>query len=212
MPLIAIFGGRASGLLVVEAVDALRAAGEDVGVAGFLNDDVPPGGAFGGIPVLARFDDWTRVAHDVRLIAAFPSPGCARERYARLRGLDVDDARWIAVVDPRAVVSPRARVMPGAFVAPHAVVEHHAAIGEHCIVRAGAYVSHDVQLGAFAFIGPNATVLGRSRVGEGAHIGANAVVREGIEIGAYALVGIGAVVTADVHPGAVVAGNPARAR
>jgi acetyltransferase EpsM len=212
VPLIAIFGGHASGLLVAESIEAQRAAGADVALAGFLNDDAAVGSRIAGVPVLGPFDGWRLLGEHVRLIAAFPAPGRARERWARLRELGVGDHRWIAVADPRAVISPRAVVAAGAFVAPHAVVEHHATVGSHAVIRAGAYVSHDVALGDFAFVGPNATLLGGSRVGEGAHVGANAVVREGIEVGAYALVGIGAVVAADVSAGAVVVGNPARAR
>jgi UDP-2-acetamido-3-amino-2,3-dideoxy-glucuronate N-acetyltransferase len=43
-----------------------------------------------------------------------------------------------------------------------------------------------------------------------AKVGANVTVLPGVRIGAGALVGAGAVVTADVPPGAVVVGNPAR--
>ncbi len=41
-------------------------------------------------------------------------------------------------------------------------------------------------------------------------IGANATILCGLRIGRGALVGAGSVVTKDVAPGAVVAGNPAR--
>jgi UDP-2-acetamido-3-amino-2,3-dideoxy-glucuronate N-acetyltransferase len=47
-------------------------------------------------------------------------------------------------------------------------------------------------------------------VRHGASIGSGAVIMCGIEIGARAMIGAGAVVTRDVPPGAVVAGNPAR--
>jgi len=47
-------------------------------------------------------------------------------------------------------------------------------------------------------------------VRRGASIGSGAVILCGIEIGARAMVGAGAVVTHDVPPGAVMAGNPAR--
>jgi len=43
-----------------------------------------------------------------------------------------------------------------------------------------------------------------------ASIGSGAVILGGVEIGEGASVGAGAVVTRDVAPGAVVAGNPAR--
>lgn len=56
----------------------------------------------------------------------------------------------------------------------------------------------------------NDTLCGLVR--EGATIGAGARIGPGITIGRYAMVGMGAVVTVDVPPHAVVAGNPARIR
>jgi acetyltransferase-like isoleucine patch superfamily enzyme len=47
-------------------------------------------------------------------------------------------------------------------------------------------------------------------VQQGASIGSNATILCGVTIGAGAMVGAGSVVTHDVPPGAVVAGNPAR--
>ena len=49
-------------------------------------------------------------------------------------------------------------------------------------------------------------------VRRGASIGSGAIIMCGVEIGARAMVGAGAVVTHDVPPDAVVAGNPARVR
>jgi acetyltransferase-like isoleucine patch superfamily enzyme len=48
------------------------------------------------------------------------------------------------------------------------------------------------------------------RVGCDVFIGARAIVLKGVTIGDGAVVGAGAVVAADVPPGALVAGNPAR--
>jgi acetyltransferase-like isoleucine patch superfamily enzyme len=50
----------------------------------------------------------------------------------------------------------------------------------------------------------------RVRVGHDVWIGRSAIVLPGVEIGSGAVVGAGAVVTKDVAPYAVVAGNPAR--
>jgi acetyltransferase-like isoleucine patch superfamily enzyme len=48
------------------------------------------------------------------------------------------------------------------------------------------------------------------RLLDGCDIGVGAIVLPGVTVGAYAQVGAGAVVTADVPPRAIVAGNPAR--
>jgi acetyltransferase-like isoleucine patch superfamily enzyme len=74
------------------------------------------------------------------------------------------------------------------------------------------------------FVGPNVTFTNdlqpRSRnaapqllptlVKKGASIGANATILPGLTIGEGAMVGAGSVVTKDVPPHTVVAGNPAR--
>ena len=50
----------------------------------------------------------------------------------------------------------------------------------------------------------------RTLVKRGASIGSSVTVLCGVTVGENALVGAGSVVTKDVPPGAVVAGNPAR--
>ena len=69
---------------------------------------------------------------------------------------------------------------------------------------------HDVRVGDFSTIAPNACILGNVHVGSLCYIGANSTILPGITIGDGSIVGAGAVVTRDVAPMTVVAGNPAR--
>jgi len=87
--------------------------------------------------------------------------------------------------------------------------------GRHFSIRTGTNVS----------IGPEATILtlghdprsatfadrgGDVEIGDRAWIGYRAIVLPGVTIGEGAVVGAGAVVTRDVEPYAIVAGNPAK--
>lgn len=124
------------------------------------------------------------------------------------------------------------RIGSGSRIGPFVEIQRGVEIGAACKVQSHTFVCEGVTIGDRAFIGhgvmfvndrrPRATnergelqgpddwEMIETRVEEGASIGSGAVILGGLTIGADALVGAGAVVTRDVAPGAVVAGNPAR--
>lgn len=97
-------------------------------------------------------------------------------------------------------------------------------IGNRCKIQNGVSVFNGVEIEDDVFLGPHMTFtndlvprafnqnweITPTRVKKGASIGANATIVCGITIGEYAMVGAGAVVTKDVEPYALMAGNPAR--
>lgn len=133
-----------------------------------------------------------------------------------------------------------AHVMAGAVVGAdcnigdHAFVETGAMVGNGVTIKNNVLIWKGVQIGDYAFIGPNVVFTNDRRprsprmplmkqkglsetdwlvetfVEEGASIGANATILPGIRLGKYCMVGAGSVVTRDVPPFALVAGNPAQ--
>lgn len=115
----------------------------------------------------------------------------------------------------------------GAFVE----VQKNAVIGRNCKISSHSFVCEGVTIEDDVFVGhgvtfindmyPRATAAGRLQteadwivqptlVKRGASLGSGSTILANVTIGEAAIVGAGSVVTHDVPPRAVVAGNPAR--
>ncbi len=111
-------------------------------------------------------------------------------------------------------------------------IQKGAKIGRNCKISSHTFICEGVTIEDHAFIGHNVTfindlyprsttedraiqteedwVVVPTLVKEGASIGSSATLLCGISVGEKAIVGAGSVVTKDVPPEAIVAGNPAR--
>lgn len=113
------------------------------------------------------------------------------------------------------------------FVAPH--IGHGVLIDAFCTIDAGmvgppytttignwtwlqkrVHVGHNVKIGVNCEICVGTTICGEVVVGHGVKIGGNTWVKPKVRIGDGAIIGGGSVVTKDVPPHEVWAGNPAR--
>lgn len=111
-------------------------------------------------------------------------------------------------------------------------IQKGAKVGARCKISSHTFICEGVEIEDEVFIGhgvmftndlfPRATATGgalqteadwkciKTFVKRGASIGSGATILCGVTIGEQAMIGAGSVVTKDVPPGAVVAGNPAR--
>jgi acetyltransferase-like isoleucine patch superfamily enzyme len=116
----------------------------------------------------------------------------------------------------------------GAFVE----VQKNARIGKNCKVSSHTFICEGVIVEDNVFIGHNVTFIndlyprattpggelqteedwacGMTLVKEGASIGSSSTLLCGVTVGEHSIIGAGSVVTKDVPPFCIVAGNPAR--
>lgn len=100
------------------------------------------------------------------------------------------------------------------------VIDYGCRIGNRVKIHANGYVAQYTVIEDDVFIAPGtifandkypvSSELQGPQIKKGARIGVNVTILPGVIIGENALVGAGSVVTKDVPPGSVVAGNPAR--
>lgn len=110
---------------------------------------------------------------------------------------------------PTAFVADSASIGAGSQILANSTICVDVVIGRGCIVNTGATVDHECCLGVGVHIAPGANLASCVTVDDYATIYAGAVVLPGITIGQGSIVGAGAVVTKDVFPNMIVAGNPA---
>jgi acetyltransferase-like isoleucine patch superfamily enzyme len=150
--------------------------------------------------------DFVRIAPDVKL-----GPGVKIYAFANLYGCEIGDESKIGAF---------VEVQKGARIGRRVKVSSHTFICEGVTIEDGVFIGHGVMFINDRY--PRATTPSGelqteadwecvpTLVQRGASIGSNATILCGVTIGEGASVGAGSVVTHDVPPRTIVAGNPAR--
>ena len=203
-------GGHASDVLgVIEDLqDAGGIGGERVVVAGILDDGEVDVTRFVGRSVQQIGDvaDLARVDAS-HYILAVGWPTTRRAVHEQTVGAGPEP---LAVVHPTATVGRGVEVGKGSVVMAGVHLSPMARVGEHACLSNHVVLGHDCLVGDFAGLMPASVASGNTVIGEGCLVGTNATIVERVVLGSWCTLGAGAVATADIAPGVVAVGVPAR--
>ena len=149
---------------------------------------------------------WRQIAADVRLgrnVRVFD--------FTNLYGCEIgDDVRIGAFVEIQkgAKIGNRCKISSHTFICEGVTLEDEVFVGHHVVFTNDLYPRATSQEGRLQTEKDWECVP--TLVKRGASIGSGAVLLCGITVGEDSVIGAGSVVTRDVPPGAIVAGNPAR--
>ena len=82
-------------------------------------------------------------------------------------------------------------------------------IGSDCLFMAYSHVAHDCDIGSKVILANCATMGGHVQIGDWVQLGGLSAIHQFCKVGAHASVGGGAVLTRDLPPYVMIAGNPA---
>ena len=149
---------------------------------------------------------WNCIADDVKL-----GPNVRLSNFINLYGCEIGDETKIGAF---------VEIQKNAKVGKRCKISSHTFICEGVVIEDGVFIGHGVTFINDSF--PRATT-GHGRlqneadwkveptvIRKGASVGSGATILSNISVGEKAIVGAGSVVTKDVPPNAIVAGNPAK--
>ncbi len=206
-----IFGGiGAASTIAMAIVDANRNGYNDVVFKGFINDkdglnDID------GFPIVGGYRDVSDLVSQGYLFinTVYKIDGQV-DRVKLFEDLNIPDNQLATFIHPRSYVAPNVEVGPGCVVLPNANVLSNVKMGKCVRIMNGAMIGHDCVINAHAFFAANACAGSHISFGKATYAGLNSTIGGKLNIGDFSVVGMGSVVTKNVEPYSIIAGNPGK--
>ena len=134
----------------------------------------------------------------------------------------INDNCWI---NHNAIIREKVNISNDCTIGSNTICENNVSIGKKCTIHNNTMICAETQIESFVFIGPGVSFTNNSPIGHlrnipntirgaklrfGCAIGGGATICPGVEIGHEAIVAAGSIVTKDILPQVIVAGNPAK--
>jgi sugar O-acyltransferase (sialic acid O-acetyltransferase NeuD family) len=202
-----IIGAGGDGRNVAEMIESVS---DKWNLIGFLDDDLSKQHTqINGIPVLGTTSDIDEY-RDCRFMVFVGNPSTLIKKKRLIAQLKLDPEKFTILIHPKATVSKFTKIGHGTTILSGTTIMANVTIGKYCYIASNVNVGHDTIVEDYVFVAPLVGVPGNVKIEEGAYLGISSCIKGGVTVGKWAIVGMGSVVTKDVPPYHIVAGNPAR--
>ena len=128
-------------------------------------------------------------------------------------------------INHNAIIREQVSISDDSTIGSNTICENNVSIGKRCAIHNNTMICAETLIESFVFIGPGVSFTNNSPIGHlrdvpstirgaklrlGCAIGGGATICPGVEIGHEAIIAAGAIVTKDIPPRIIVAGNPAK--
>ena len=134
----------------------------------------------------------------------------------------INDNCWI---NHNAIIRENVQISMNSSIGSNTICENNVSVGKRCVIQNNTMICSETIIESFVFVGPGVTFTNNAPIGHlrdippiirapklrlGCAIGGGVTICPGVEIGQESIVASGAVVTENVLPRIIIAGNPAK--
>jgi sugar O-acyltransferase (sialic acid O-acetyltransferase NeuD family) len=203
-------GGSTGFLEAKGIVDAINEIEYKYEIIGILDDDTSIHGALiRGVSVLGPLDIAVNFTEEFFIFAI----GSMKTRLVReniQNRLNIDLARFVTIVHPKAVIDPAAKIGNGCIIHPGAFVANDSVLESFVTLAVNSAVAPFVYIDSFAMVTSLVVILSGAKIGKFVFIGSCSCVTENVVVEIGSMIGAGTVVSRNVAKGSFLLGNPAR--
>ncbi|MDX1303660.1 acetyltransferase [Photobacterium sp.] len=160
-----------------------------------------------GVPVLGTISSWCQ-HRNCKFVIAIGSPR-TRILVAK-KMLTVGNPTFATLIHPSVINSKHVSIGEGTMVCAGSILTVDVEIGQHCILNLNVTVGHETTFLDFVTVAPMAAVSGNVILETGVEVGTGASIKQGLTLSSGAMLGMGGVLTKNIAPNLIFAGNPAK--
>ena len=134
----------------------------------------------------------------------------AEERWQALSTLSSLSMTPQTLISENASVDPESRIGIGSVIHQGVIIERDVMIGQGCLLLPGSRMAVGARCGDAVVLDSGSQIEDMARVGDEVHLGSRATVLADRIVGPSSLILPGSVVAADIDPGVIVSGSPAK--